>query len=158
MTGEDLARLARDGVWNAYYLAYAIETGAADPKAAFKRDGGNHEFSFWIMDRWREIAKAEKMTTEFVGSLGAVRMNQHLAERLGDKLDAYAAALKPWFKLVRGEPGLGRIVYRKTSGTIYALTRESQGLVFYVCSKDGEPDHGVDLPSPSAFDKYIEPK
>ncbi len=54
MTAKELEQKADREGFNAYYLAYALETGVSTPEEAFRRDGGNSEFMMWIGQRWNE--------------------------------------------------------------------------------------------------------
>ena len=68
MTGAELIAYAKRLNVNPYYLAYALATGVPDPKAAFERDRGNHEYAIWNNRLWNEQAAAEGITREFVAS------------------------------------------------------------------------------------------
>ena len=101
--GQDLISAA-SGAWNPWYLGYAIDTGAANPKAAFNRDRGNHLFSEWMMERWRELiaefgwksdrnfSARETISFASIHPLGNPTVCDIIAKRLGGKLDAYITA------------------------------------------------------------------
>jgi len=54
MTSESLVAMACEGNWNPYFLAYALETGAAHPREAWQRDGSGAAFMCWNRQRWVE--------------------------------------------------------------------------------------------------------
>ena len=111
-TGADLISIAGK-TWNPYYLGYAIDSGAADPQQAFRRDGGNHLFCGWNTEIWLEQARIMKASlprssdaaggiqewtpTEIRGLTTITPSRQDafalhcdvIAKRLGDKLDQY---------------------------------------------------------------------
>lgn len=78
MTGPELQALATRLHTNPYYLAYALATGAKSVEAAFKRDGGNHEYMIWNNARWAEQAKDECITRDYV-SIQAGAIDRHCA-------------------------------------------------------------------------------
>lgn len=63
--GRTLAILELAGSWNPYYLAYAFDTNAKDPKAAFDRDGGNHLFFAWNNDKWKKTCEAHGLNKDY---------------------------------------------------------------------------------------------
>lgn len=71
--GQKLAKIA-EGKWNPYYLAYAIETDAANPKRAFDRDGSNNGYFCWNNRRWDETCKREGINRVYCSSF----VDQHL--------------------------------------------------------------------------------
>lgn len=65
------------------------------------------------------------------------------------------------FKFVDRNDGLCCVYYRK-GRALYCIQDDGswgqRNLVFYRCSRDGEPSYRVEFPGKSQFDRYEEPK
>lgn len=65
------------------------------------------------------------------------------------------------YRFIRADPGFCRVYYRGPGKRVFAVADDGgwgiRKIVFYVCSKDGEPSHEVPMPAIDKFDKYIEP-
>jgi len=52
-------------------------------------------------------------------------------------------------------------MYRDEKKRVFAVADDGgwgkRKIVFYACSRDGEPDHEVPMPPREAFDRYVEP-
>lgn len=68
------------------------------------------------------------------------------------------------FKYLREERGQCRTMYRSAKhGGLYALVsggryaRPGEEWEFYVCTRDGEPNHQIAMPAPDEFDRLVYP-
>lgn len=68
--------------WNPYFMAYALETGAKNPKEALKRDKNNCAYMIWNNARWNETCER----------LGIKR--DHCSEHMEDFIETICSRIK----------------------------------------------------------------
>jgi hypothetical protein len=65
------------------------------------------------------------------------------------------------YRFLREEPGFCKVLYRDNKKRVFALADDGswgkRKLVFYACSRDGEPSHEIQMPPREDFDRYVEP-
>lgn len=66
---------------------------------------------------------------------------------------------KQTLKFVEEDVGFCRVYYRGSSdGILYCLQAEgAENIIFYKCSRDGEPEYSCFMPEPSRFDRHVVP-
>ena len=91
MSADRLDQAARAGGWNPYCLAYALTTGARDPRAALARDGSGAAYMAWMGARWREL-QARLGFREHTRRAHHAEMMGLLGDLVADRLPASAGA------------------------------------------------------------------
>lgn len=91
MSADRLDMAARAGGWNPYFLAYALATGAPDPKAAWARDGNGVSYMAWIQAQWREL-QARLGFPDHMRRTHHAEMMALLGDLVVDRLPATASA------------------------------------------------------------------